>query len=335
MRLIKCDDAGPQVSEDTQLLVEAYRPELVAHCYRMMGSIHEAEDLVQETMLRAWRAADRYDPARGSLRTWLYRIATNACLTALKSRVRRPLPAGLVGPSDDPQAPLVAGQEVAWLQPFPDVRWGDPAEAVASKDSVRLAFIAALQLLPARQRAILVLREVLQWPASDVAAALQMTVAAVNSGLQRARARLAASELSEDALTEPDERTRRDTLDRYVQAFLRADVAALAHLLTDDVVLEMPPVLNWYVGRKHYAGFMSRVFATRGTRWRVFALSANGQPALAAYAQGDDGLYHAHTLQVFSVSTAGISHNVVFADTTLFPAFGLPPTAGDHPSNVV
>lgn len=314
------------MSEAAQLPTDAYRSELLAHCYRMLGSIDEAEDLVQETMLRAWRAADRYDPARASLRTWLYRIATNACLTALEGRDRRPLPAGLISPSDNPQAAMVPDHKVAWLQPFPDVRWGDPAEAVVSKDSIRLAFIAALQLLPARQRAVLILREVLQWPAADVAAALDLSVAAVNSSLQRARARLSDTDLDKVALTEPDERARRKTLDRYVDAFHHADVAALTQLLTDDVVLEMPPVLNWYVGRYHYGQFMHRVFAMRGTQWRAFPLTANGQPAFAAYALADDGLHHAHTLQVLTVSTTGISHNVVFADTQLFPAFGLPLT---------
>lgn len=315
------------VDKAEQLATEKYRSELFAHCYRMTGSVHDAEDLVQETLLRAWRAADRYDPARASVRTWLYRIATNACLTALEGRARRPLPAGLVGPNDDPQAPMVPGREVPWLQPFPDQPPGDPATIVAERQGLRLAFVAALQLLPPRQRAILVLREVLQWPASDVAVALNTSVAAVNSGLQRARARLSAAAPSQDDLAEPSDRTSRDLLDRYVRAFENADVDGLARLLTDDVVLQMPPVLNWYVGRGRYTAFMKRIFTLRGTQWRALAISANGQPALAAYAPDADGTYQAHTLQVLTTTTSGgISSNVVFAEPNLFPTFGLPLT---------
>ena len=315
---------------------EAYRSELLAHCYRMVGSVHEAEDLVQETMLRAWRAADRYDPDRASLRTWLYRIATNACLTVLDGRPRRPLPAGLVGRSDDPDAQMLPGREIEWLQPFPDTLHGDPADVVASKDGIRLAFIAALQTLPARQRAVLILREVLQWPASDVAESLGLTVAAVNSSLQRARARLAGTRVAEERLAEPGEQAQRAALDRYVDAFQRADVAGLIRLLRDDVVLEMPPVLNWYVGRDHYGRFMERVFAMRGTDWRAVPVTANGQPAFAAYSVADVGAHQAHSLQVLTMTPAGISRNVCFADPNLFQAFGLPltlPRGADAPTN--
>jgi RNA polymerase sigma-70 factor, ECF subfamily len=167
---------------------EAFRSDLLAHCYRMLGSLEEAEDLVQETLLRAWRAADRYDPERATLRTWLHRIATNARLSALEGRARRPLPSGLGPAGDDPQAPLVPSLDVPWLQPFPDARLGDPADAVLQRAGLRLALVAALQLLPARQRAALVLREVLQLPAAEVAQVLGSSVASVNSSLQRARA---------------------------------------------------------------------------------------------------------------------------------------------------
>lgn len=310
------------ISEDFEVRTDPYRRELLAHCYRMLGSIHDAEDLLQETLIRAWRARDRYDEERASVRTWLYRIATNACLTALEGRERRPLPAGFVGPSDDPEAPMTPGMEVPWLQPFPDDR-GDPAASALSRGSLRLALVAAMQVLPPRQRAILVLREVLEWSAADVAAMLDTSVAAVNSGLQRARATLGAVSITEDDLTEPEDQDRRAVLDRYVEAFEKADVEALTRLLTDDVVLEMPPVLNWYNGRDHYSRFMVRVFAMRGTDWRVFPISANGQPALAAYAKGEDGRYHAHTLQVFEITGGAVTHNVVFADPTLFPRFGL------------
>jgi RNA polymerase sigma-70 factor (ECF subfamily) len=311
---------------DSGLPLEDYRGELLAHCYRMLGSFQDAEDLVQETMLRAWGAADRYDPTRASLRTWLHRIATNACLTALEGLARRPLPAGLVGASEDPQAVMVAHQEVPWLQPFPDIRGQDPAEAVVARETTRLAFAAALQLLPPRQRAVLLLRDVLRWPASDVANALGTSVAAVNSALQRARASLAAAGSPAPTMSEPDDRTCRDLLDRYVQAFLAADVSALARLLTEDAVLEMPPVLLWYVGRDHYAAFMRRVFALRGPRWRAVPVAANGQPAFAAYADDGAGGHAAHSLQVLTVSGQGISHNVVFADPGLFPLFNLPAT---------
>ncbi|MFC0529853.1 sigma-70 family RNA polymerase sigma factor [Phytohabitans kaempferiae] len=317
--------ADMSISVDFEHSTAPFRGELLAHCYRMLGSVHDAEDVLQETLVRAWRAKDRYDEGRASLRTWLYRIATNACLTALESRSRRPLPTGLVGPTDDPQAPLTSALEVPWLQPFPDASLGtDPAAVAASRGSLRLALIAAMQLLPARQRAILILRDVLEWSAAEVADTLSTTVAAVNSGLQRARASLAEAGVSEEQLAEPDDPGRRAILDRYAAAFESADIEALTRLLTEDVILEMPPVLNWYVGRRHYGEFMARVFTMRGADWRVRPLTANGQPALAAYARNPDGAYEARTLQVFTIGKAGISHDVVFADPSLFPAFGLP-----------
>jgi RNA polymerase sigma-70 factor, ECF subfamily len=301
-----------------------YRRELLAHCYQLLGSVHDAEDLVQETLLRAWRARDSYDERKASLRTWLHRIAVNACLTALESRARRPLPSGFTGPSDDPDGPMRPG-EVAWLQPFPTgADRQDPADVLAARGALRLALIAAMQYLPARQRAILVLREALELPAAEVAAELGTTVAAVNSGLQRARARLGAVAVAEGALTEPAAADRRAVLDRYVAAFEAADVAALSALLAEDVVLEMPPVLNWYRGPAHYGRFMARVFAMRDRGWRVLPIEANGQPALAAYARGADG-FAAHSIQVLDVAGGAVRHNVVFYDQALFAAFGLPP----------
>jgi RNA polymerase sigma-70 factor (ECF subfamily) len=301
-------------------LVAAHRRELLAHCYRMSGSVHDAEDLVQETLLRAWKSFGSYDASRASLRTWLYRIATNACLTALQGRARRPLPSGLVEKFDDPQAPMVARTEVAWLQPFP----ADPADVAAARGSLRLAFVAAIQLLPARQRAILILREVLEWPAAEVADALGTTVAAVNSGLQRARSRLGA--VDQDGVSEPDDAGGRAVVDRYVTAFENADLGTLRQLLVADVVLEMPPILNWYVGRDAYTRFVARSYALRGIDWRMLAIGANGQPAVAAYARSSDGVYRAHTLQVFTVSGAAITRTTVFQDDTLFDAFGVPRT---------
>jgi RNA polymerase sigma-70 factor (TIGR02960 family) len=296
----------------------------------MLGCVQDAEDLVQETLLRAWRAWGRYDEGRASLRTWLYRIATNACLNALESRRRRPLPSGVVGPSDDPEAPLIAAQEVAWLQPLPDALLGvdrrDPADVLVARDSLRLALVAAMQLLPPRQRAILILRDVLDWSAAEVAAILDTTPAAVNSGLQRARARLGSVASREDQLAEPAEPGRRALIDQYIAAFERADIDALTRLLTNDAILEMPPVPNWYAGREAYARFMVRLFTMRGTDWWMLPTAANGQPALAAYVRGQDSRYQAHSLQVLSVTAAGISRNVVFYDPGLFTLFDLPPS---------
>ena len=234
------------ISEDFENQTVPFRHELLAHCYQMLGSVHDAEDLVQETLLRAWRAYDRFDGRRASMRTWLYRIATNACLTALEGRARRPLPSGLAGPGDDPKAPMVQRPEVPWVEPIPDALLGtrsaDPAAVILARGQLRLALIAALQLLPARQRAILIMREVLEWPAAEVAAALDTTPAAVNSGLQRARARLGELGIGEDQVDEPAAADQRALVDRYVTAFVDADLSALAGLLTEDVVLEMPPV---------------------------------------------------------------------------------------------
>jgi RNA polymerase sigma-70 factor (ECF subfamily) len=308
---------------------DPFRRELLVHCYRMLGSIHDAEDLVQETMLRAWRAREQFDDRRASLRTWLYRIATNACLSALKSRSRRPLPSGICGPSDDPEQPLVPAPEVSWLQPFPDAMLpaerSDPAAVLVSRGSLRLAFVAAMQLLPARQRAILILRDVLDLSAAEVAEMLDTTSAAVNSALQRARARLGEAAGCEDQIDEPPDASRRALVDRYMAAFENADVTALKRLLTEDVVLEMPPVPAWFSGREDFGRFLAHLFTFRGSDWRTVPTAANGQPAFAAYARGQDGAYHVHTLQVFTVTGAGISRNVVFQDPSLFAAFGLSP----------
>ena len=311
------------VAEDFDQRIDAYRSELLAHCYRMLGSVHDAEDLVQETCLRAWRARDRYDPDRASVRTWLYRIATNACLTALEGRSRRPLPSGLVAPSEDPTAPLVRG-EVTWLQPLPDALLGaDPGRTVADRGSLRLAFVAAVQHLSARQRAALILRDVLDFSAAESAGILGMSTAAVNSALQRARVRLREVGVPEDEVAEPSEQEVRARIDRFVEAFERADVATIKQFLTHDVLLEMPPMVNWFIGREHYGTFMDWVFSMCKD-WRMVRTAANGQPALAAYRRVEGGGYHLHTLQVFTVTAAGISRNTVFQDAEVFAAFGLP-----------
>src|SRR6266699_4729581 len=248
------------VSEDFTGLTGRFRGELLAHGYRRRGSAEEAEDLVQETHLRAWRSYEGFE-GRSSVRTWLYRIATNACLTELEQRGRRPLPAGLGGPAGDPETPVVAGPEVPWLQPLPDALLAgeheDPASAAVSREGIRLAFVAALQYLSARQRAVLIMRDVLQWPAAEVAELLGMTTTAVNSGVRRARAQLAQALPAEDELTEPAEPGRRALLDRFAAAFENADVSGLAELLREDVALEMPPLLTWFAGRADVARFLA------------------------------------------------------------------------------
>lgn len=307
-------------------LAEPYRAELLAYCYRMLGSAHDAEDMVQDTYLRAWRARERYDEARSSLRTWLYRIATNVCLTALEVRGRRPLPSGLVAASDA-LAPLVRGESAAWLQPLPDALLGaagDPAGVVADRSTLRLAFAAALQHLSARQRAALVLRDVLAFSAAEAAEMLGTTAVSVNSSLQRARARLKeAGGPAEDA-GEPSAAEQRAWVDRYMKAFEQADVEGLKHLLTEDVLMEMPPVVNWFTGRDNYGLFMEWAFTHAGRDWRLAPLSANGgQPGFAAYHRVGDA-YALHTVQVFTVTAGGISRTSVFQDAEVFASFGLP-----------
>ncbi|MFC7427666.1 sigma-70 family RNA polymerase sigma factor [Nocardia tengchongensis] len=302
---------------------DRYRRELLAHCYRMLGSVQDAEDLVQETYLRAWRSRDSYDGTRAGMRTWLYRIATNACLTALEQRGRRPMPSGLGhAPGDDPREELVHGGEIPWLQPIPDKLLGDPSEAAVAQGSLRLALVAAMQQLPARQRAVLVLREVLDWPAAQVAQALDMTPAAVNSALQRARKTLGQNSIREDDVTERAE--QRAVVDDYVTAFRNADLTALEKLLSHDVIMEMPPMLNWYLGRASYVGFMARVFEWKGSDWRMEPMWANGQPALAAYARDGDG-YARHTVQVFTVRDGLITNLVVYQVDEIFDLFDMPP----------
>ncbi len=312
---------------DFEAATAPYRRELVVHCYRMLGSVHEAEDLVQETLLRAWQARDRYDAERASLRTWLYRIATNVCLTALEGRQRRPLPSGLGAPSDDEHAPLVPDFAVPWLQPLPDGYLGgdqlDPQARTIERDSVRLALVAAMQLLPPRQRAVLLLRDVLGFSAAEVAAQLETSTAAVNSALQRARAALAESGPRQHELRQPDDRAVRTAVERYIRAFEAADIDALVALLTKDAVLEMPPVPLWYAGRAGYGRFIARVFAARGTGWRMLRAAANGQPALAAYCPDGARGWRLHTVQVLTVTEHGISANIVFGDPRVFETFGL------------
>jgi RNA polymerase sigma-70 factor (ECF subfamily) len=303
-----------------------YRAEVVAYCYRMLGSVHDAEDLVQDTYLRAWRARDQYDEARSSVRTWLYRIATNVCLTALTDRRRRPLPSGLVAPSE-PLAPFTMDAEITWLQPLPDaiVATADPAATAVDRSGLRLAFVAAVQHLSARQRGALILREVLGFSAAESAEILGISVAAVNSSLQRARSRMKETDLHRELVDEPSAAEQRAWVERYMAAFERADVEALKQLLTHDVVMEMPPLLNWFAGTGNYGLFMDWVFEVNGTDWRLVPVAANGQAAFAAYNRVGTK-YRLHTLQVLTVTAGGISRNSVFQDDAIFASFGLSAT---------
>jgi RNA polymerase sigma-70 factor (TIGR02960 family) len=310
---------------DFTALTEPYRPELLAHCYRILGSIHDAEDLVQETYLRAWRGFDRFE-GRSSLRRWLYKIATMACLTSLETRARRPLPSGLGAPADDHRVPVAAPEtSVAWLQPAPDALFDDPAAIVADRSGVRLAFVAALQHLPARQRAMLTLRDVLSFHTAEVAEILGTTNAAVDSALRRARTRLAELGPVLNDLAEPDEEARRTLLDSYVDAFIRADVDALVKLLRADVELEMPPMPTWFTGRDAVLGFLGGQILHPG-RWRMVPTRANGQPAVVVYERMDSRRpYEAAGVQVLTLLGAHVSRITAFIDPSLVPAFGMPP----------
>jgi RNA polymerase sigma-70 factor, ECF subfamily len=314
--------------EEFERLTGPFRDELLAYCYRMLGSVQDAEDQVQETLLRAWRSYGGFE-GRSSMRTWLYRIATNACLRALENRGRRPLPSGLGAPAHDADAPLAAARlEVPWLEPFPDAMFGtapaDPAAVVVSRASMRLALIAALQYLPARQRAVLILRDVLQWRAAEVAGLLGITTVAVNSLLQRARAQLELVAPAEDAIREPARPADRDLVGRYAAAFENADLTALVAILREDAVMEMPPLPGWFRGRDAIARFLGAHVLTRSGRFRMIPTVANGQPALASYLRDPGGDYHAHSICVLTVAGTELSRVVSFNDPGLFPAFGFP-----------
>ncbi|HTF59219.1 MAG TPA: sigma-70 family RNA polymerase sigma factor [Actinomycetes bacterium] len=315
------------VSEEFTSRTGRFRGELLAHCYRMLGSAEEAEDLVQETYLRAWRSFDGFE-GRSSVRTWLYRIATNVCLTAIERRRRRPLPSGLGGPAEDPEAPLVAGPEVPWLQPLPDALLAaeheDPAAVAVSRAGTRLALVAALQYLSARQRAVLILRDVLEWPAAEVADLLGTTTTAVNSGLRRARAQLAQALPAEEELAEPTEADRRAVLERFAAAIENADATALAELLREDVTLEMPPLLTWFAGRQAVARVAASHLLTGPGRLRLVPVMANGQAAFAVYQREPGGAYHAHAVLVPTVTRTGIARMVAFQNPGLLASFGLP-----------
>ncbi len=306
--------------------LEEYRRELLLASYQLLGSPSDAEDAVQETMIRAWRARDRYDPSLASIRTWLHRIAMNTSLTEITSRKRRPLPSTLTDPSHDAQAPLVPAFEVPWLMPIASSRFdgddNDPEVQALRRGDVRLAFCAALQLLPPRQRAAIILCEVLDVPVAEVAVVLDSTVAAVNSLLQRARRTLSTNEGTQPCCgADIDE----SAVDKYVDAFMRGDVNGLTSMLAADAVLEMPPVPLWYVGVDLYAEFMARVFELRGTTWRTIRISANGQPGFAAFAL-TNGTFTLHTIQILTITNGSIGRNVVYQDPKAFAELALPAT---------
>jgi RNA polymerase sigma-70 factor, ECF subfamily len=312
-------------------LTEPYRRELFAHCYRMVGSIDDAEELVQETYLRAWRSFGKFE-GRASVRTWLYRIATNACLTALVRPVRRVLPSGLGAPSDDPDGePALAGDHVMWLEPVPDALTrpdtADPADVAASRASVRLALIASLQYLPPRQRAVLILRDVLGFAAPEVAQMLDASTPAVKSALQRARARLEAASPIPEEVTEPDGRRAQELLAGYMHAFEHSDLSALQEVLVSEAALEMMPARTWFAGKRNCLRYIGRVMGPVGT-WRMAPTVANGQPAVGAYVRSDRGGYVPFAIVVLTTTPRGIARITLFGDPRLFAQFNLPESAG-------
>jgi RNA polymerase sigma-70 factor (ECF subfamily) len=315
--------------DDVEGLLERHRTELTAYAYRMLGSAFEAEDAVQETLLRAWRSFDRFE-GRAALRSWLYRIATNVCLDMLSGRERRARPMEL-SPATTADSPL--GEplpESAWILPVPDGRvvpaGGDPADVAESRETIRLAFVAALQYLPPRQRAVLILREVLRWKASEVAELLETSVASVNSALQRARSTLEASHIDATIPSEPIDDAQRALLARYVDAFERYDLDSLTSLLHEDASWSMPPYELWLRTHDDIRRWcLGPGIGCRGSR--LIPTAANGSPAFGQYKPGGPGgSLEPWALQVLELSAGGIAGISFFLDTaSLFPLFGLPP----------
>jgi RNA polymerase sigma-70 factor (ECF subfamily) len=311
---------------ETALEFEPYRHELTAFCYRMLGSAFEADDAVQETLVRAWRAYDRFE-GRSSVRSWLYRIASNVCFDLLKGRKRRAMPMDLttVGSASKPVDPPLA--ESTWIGPIPDGRViapdADPAEAAIARESVRLAFVAALQHLPARQRAVLILREVLRWKASEVAELLDTTVVSVNSALQRARATLAESNVRADDTSVHIDEGQEALLARYVDAFERFDIDALVSLLREDATISMPPFPLWLRGAGEFGIFLQGPGSACKDS-RIVALDVNGRPGFAQWKRADDGGYEAWAIHVLEISDGRIAGIDFFVDQQLFGLFGHP-----------
>jgi RNA polymerase sigma-70 factor, ECF subfamily len=314
-------------------LVEPYRHELEVHCYRLLGSFHDAEEIVQETLLRAWRRLDNFE-GRAPIRAWLYKIATNACFDVIRARPRRTLPI-VAHPATDPDAPFAPpAAESLWLEPFPDDLLAGVATSPEARydiyESISLAFLAVLQLLPHRQRAVLVLRDVLSWRAQEVAELLDMTVPAVNSALHRARATLERDGVhSRDAQLPPDDPAVRVLLDRYVRAWEAADMKGLIALLREDAAYSMPPIPTWYRGRAAISAFLgAHVFGTLEDTlpraWRLRQTRANGQPALALFRRNPSGVgYSAVGLQLLRFEAALIAEVTTFLDPRLVARFGV------------
>lgn len=310
-------------------LTERYRREIHVHCYRMMGALHDAEDMVQETFLKAWRRRETLERPEAA-RAWLYKVATNTCLDALRKRPRRYVPATREDASD-PAGPIPADvHEPIWLEPYPDdlLAGGDPdpEEIALSRERIRLAFIAALQLLPPRQRAAVILQDALDWQAREIADLLDTTVSAVKSALHRARTTLAARADLSAPLDEPTA----EQLAAYVQAWETADVDGLIALLRDDARFSMPPIPSWYAGREAIRTLVARtVFAGEAhSRWRIIPARANGQPAFGLYRQTAPGEYAAYGIQVLTVVDGRIADITTFRAAGLMTAFGLSERVG-------
>jgi RNA polymerase sigma-70 factor, ECF subfamily len=321
---------GTATADDLDVRLEKHRVELTGYCYRMLGSSFEAEDAVQDTMVRAWRSYEKFE-GRSSLRSWLYRIATNVCLDMLTAGNKRARPVDLTDSTPLARAALSPRPDSTWLEPMPDGRVltpvSDPAEAAVAKESVRLAFMAALQQLPPKQRAVLILREVLAWRASEVAELLDTSVASVNSALQRARATLAerGGEGADAAVSDPLDEEQQKLLDRYVAAFEGYDMAALTALLHEDAVMTMPPFDLWLRGTPDITGFMTTLgSACEGSR--LVPVAVNGLPGFAQYKPDPDtGGFTAWSVQVLEISDGRIAGFHFFLDTQRwFPLFGLP-----------
>ncbi|MFD6877042.1 MULTISPECIES: sigma-70 family RNA polymerase sigma factor [unclassified Streptomyces] len=313
---------------DLDAAMDRYRVELTGYCYRMLGSSFDAEDAVQDTYIRAWRGFDKFE-GRSSLRSWLYRIATNVCLDLLSAGNKRARPMDLTAPQHQASAVLGERPEVTWLEPVPDGRvlpqTADPAEMALAKESVRLAFVAALQHLPARQRAVLILREVLAWKADEVARLLDSTVASVNSALQRARATLADQRIRETEAADPLDKDQAKLLEQYLSAFEAYDISRLTTLLHEDAVLSMPPFDLWLQGPAEIAAWhLNQGIGCKGSR--LVPTTANGMPAFGQYRPDPSGKGHTPwALQVLEVSQGRIVGLNAFLDTARwFPLFGLP-----------
>ncbi|MEU1132412.1 sigma-70 family RNA polymerase sigma factor [Streptomyces sp. NPDC005900] len=320
------DIAG--TTTDLDVTLERYRVELTGYCYRMLGSAFEAEDAVQDTMVRAWRSFEKFE-GRSSVRSWLYRIATNVCLDMLNAGNRRARPMDLTAAAPLAQAALTPRPDNTWLEPMPDARVlptpSDPAEAAVAKESVRLAFVAALQSLPPKQRAVLILREVLAWKASEVAELIDTSVASVNSALQRARATLAERPQDDTAVSDPLDEEQQKLLERYVAAFEGYDMVALTALLAEDAVMTMPPFDLWLRGTADITGFMATMGATCADG-RLIPVDVNGSPGFAQYKPDpDNGGFMPWSIQVIEISQGRIAGFHCFLDTERwFPLFGVP-----------